>query len=488
LSNAVSAGNGVYRYSATPAFPDSTFQSTNYWVDVLFTTVTAPDTTPPTVSSTTPISGATNIALTSTVTATFSEAMDPATISGTTFVLRNSTGTQVTAAVSYNPTTQVATLTPSTALAGSTTYTATVTGGSSGVKDSAGNALVADRTWSFATAAVDVTPPTVTARSPGINASGVSQTANVTVTFSEAMDATTISASTFELRDSLGTLVSSVVSYDATSRVATLNPTPTLNANAVYTATVKGGASGVKDSAGNPLAADVSWSFTTVADTTPPTVSAISPAAGTTTVSPTANVTATFSEVMDATTISASTFELRDPSGAVVPAVVTYNTSNRVATLNPTPNLSAGLVYTATVRGGLTDPRVKDSAGNALAVDRVWTFTIETTPPIVTTTSPANGATGFSRTANITATFNEAMDAATVSASTFELRDPSGAVVPAVVTYNTSSRVATLNPTPTLTAATTYTVIVKGGATDPRVKDVAGNGLAASQVWSFTTQ
>jgi WD40 repeat protein len=488
LSNAVSAGNGVYRYSATPAFPDFTFQSTNYWVDVVFTTTIAPDTTAPTVSSTTPTSSATNVALTSTVTATFSEAMDPATISGTTFVLRNSTGTQVTAAVSYNPTTQVATLTPSTALAGSTTYTATVTGGSSGVKDSAGNALVADRTWSFATAAVDVTPPTVTARSPGIGALGVSQTANVTVTFSEAMDATTISASTFELRDSLGTLVSSVVSYDATSRVATLNPTPTLNANAVYTATVKGGASGVKDSAGNPLAADVSWSFTTVADTTPPTVSAISPAAGTTTVSPTANVTATFSEVMDATTISASTFELRDPSGAVVPAVVTYNTSNRVATLNPTPNLSAGLVYTATVRGGLTDPRVKDSAGNALAVNRVWTFTIETTPPIVTTTSPANGATGFSRTANITATFNEAMDAATVSASTFELRDPSGAVVPAVVTYNTSSRVATLNPTPTLTAATTYTVIVKGGATDPRVKDVAGNGLAASQVWSFTTQ
>jgi Domain of unknown function (DUF4082) len=37
LSNGVGAGNGVYRYSATPIFPNSTFQSTNYWVDVLLT-------------------------------------------------------------------------------------------------------------------------------------------------------------------------------------------------------------------------------------------------------------------------------------------------------------------------------------------------------------------------------------------------------------------------------------------------------------------
>jgi Domain of unknown function (DUF4082) len=37
LSNTAGVGNGVYRYGATPAFPNSTFQSTNYWVDVLFT-------------------------------------------------------------------------------------------------------------------------------------------------------------------------------------------------------------------------------------------------------------------------------------------------------------------------------------------------------------------------------------------------------------------------------------------------------------------
>ena len=38
-------------------------------------------------------------------------------------------------------------------------------------------------------------------------------------------------------------------------------------------------------------------------------------------------------------------------------------------------NLAATTTYTATVKGGTTDPRVKDTAGNALATNRVWSFT-----------------------------------------------------------------------------------------------------------------
>ena len=33
----------------------------------------------------------------------------------------------------------------------------------------------------------------------------------------------------------------------------------------------------------------------------------------------------------------------------------------------------------------------------------------------------------------------------------------------------------------------TYTAILRGGSTDPRVKDLAGNALAADYTWSFTT-
>jgi methionine-rich copper-binding protein CopC len=133
---------------------------------------------------------------------------------------------------------------------------------------------------------------------------------------------------------------------------------------------------------------------------------------------------------------------------------------------------------------------VKDLAGNALAANMTWSLTIapDITPPTVTSTSPASGATNISRNANITATFSEAMDATTINITTVELRDPSGNLIPAAITYSATNRRATLNPTPTLAALTTYTATVKGGTTDPRVKDAAGNALAVSRSWSFTTR
>ena len=59
LANGVSGSNGVYVYGATSAFPAQSFQASNYWVDVIFTGIQAPDTSAPTVAMTTPASGAT---------------------------------------------------------------------------------------------------------------------------------------------------------------------------------------------------------------------------------------------------------------------------------------------------------------------------------------------------------------------------------------------------------------------------------------------
>ena len=111
----------------------------------------------------------------------------------------------------------------------------------------------------------------------------------------------------------------------------------------------------------------------------------------------------------------------------------------------------------------------------------------DTTPPTVTGTSPSAGATGVSTVANVTATFSEAMAPTTITTSTFELRDGASTLVPAAVTYDTATRMATLNPAATLAPATSYTATVRGGATDPRVKDLAGNALASSVTWTFTT-
>lgn len=266
LSNGESGGNGVYGYNANPTFPNSSFNSSNYWVDVVFASSLGPDTTPPTVTATTPASNATGVSTNSSITVAFSEAIDTSTINSSTFELRDaSNGGLVTASISYNTSNNNATLTPSAALASNTTYTATVKGGTTDprVKDTAGNALAANYSWSFTTAVPDTTPPTVTATTPTAGATGVSVGNSITATFSEAIDPATINNNTFELRNSGGTQITATVTYNSTNNTATLTPSSFLAVSTSYTATVKGGTTGVKDLAGNALATNYTWTFTT---------------------------------------------------------------------------------------------------------------------------------------------------------------------------------------------------------------------------------
>ncbi len=329
-----------------------------------------PDVTLPAVSSVSPVNGATGVPVTTTATAIFSEAMNAATISGSTVELRNSSNALITATVSFNAATRTVTLTPSSALANSTTYTATIKGGASGVKDVAGNPLASDYNWSFTTEAGDITPPTVTSVSPLSGATGVSTGANIIANFSEAINALTVTSTTFQLRDAGNNLIPATVSTSGNQ--ITLDPSASLAGSIVYTATITGGASGVKDLAGNPLANNYSWSFTTAAvDNTPPTVTSVSPLNGATGVSTGANVIANFSEAVNASTVTTTTFQLRDAGNNLIPATV--STSGNQITLDPTSSLTGSAVYTATITGGASG--VKDLAGNALASNYSWSFT-----------------------------------------------------------------------------------------------------------------
>ena len=153
----------------------------------------------------------------------------------------------------------------------------------------------------------------------------------------------------------------------------------------------------------------------------------------------------------------------------------------------------AGLLANLTLNGSpvaFTNQTIKGvdyAAFSGLAGAYVATYAADTTAPTVTLKAPADGATGVSLGTSVTATFSEAMDAATINGTTFELRNASNALVSATVTYNAGTKTATLSPSANLAGSTTYTATVKGGAADPRVKDLAGNALGANVAWSFTT-
>jgi hypothetical protein len=119
-----------------------------------FTTGAAADTTPPTVVATNPAAAATGVLLNTRIAATFSEAMDPLSISSTTLIVKQG-AVRVPGSVAYGPGT-AATFTAASPLPANTVVTATL---GTGVKDLAGNALASAFTWSFTTGALAAKGP-----------------------------------------------------------------------------------------------------------------------------------------------------------------------------------------------------------------------------------------------------------------------------------------------------------------------------------------
>ena len=113
----------------------------------------------------------------------------------------------------------------------------------------------------------DSTPPTLKGRTPAPGAAEVAATATVTATFSEPVQG--VSSSSFSLTAGTAS-VASTVTYDPTTRTATLTPASPLASNTVYTAALRGGATEIRDAAGNALET-TSWSFTT-SSATPPVI------------------------------------------------------------------------------------------------------------------------------------------------------------------------------------------------------------------------
>ncbi|MEK7322830.1 MAG: Ig-like domain-containing protein [Pseudomonadota bacterium] len=447
--------------------------------------------TAPTVTAVSPANNATDVAVnTKIITASFSRAMNAATLTATSFTLACPTGAAVTGVVSYLAAGNVATLTLPTApnLPPGVICTATL---NTAVKDTAGVPLTSNVVWNFTTGVTaDGTVPSITSILPAPGATGTARNARVIARFSEAMDPATLTTATFTLACPVGTAITGTVAYAVNGNIAIFTPASALPASVVCTATVTTGA---KDAAGNALTSDFGWTFTTgtTTDTTAPTVTATGAYGTSGSTSGAGGLpinrasTAVFSEAMDPLTLTTASFTLTGPGTAPVAGTVSY--ANNTATFRPTSNLAANTLYTSTITVA-----AKDAAGNSLASNYVWTWataaTADVAAPTVASSSPADVAVGVCINKTINATFSEAMDPLTIDTGTFTLVvTAGGAAVTGVVAYDTLTNIATFNPTANLTGtpATNYTATIKGGTSG--VKDLAGNALAGDNAITFTT-
>jgi hypothetical protein len=228
-----------------------------------FETGSASDNKPPTVTQHVPAQNA--VAATNTqVTVSFSEDMDPASLNANRLTLTSGPDdTPVTGAVRYAVGARTASFKPDQLLPSNSAFTVTV---NTAVTDLAGNPMQVPKVWTFTTSELaDTTAPLVTMVNPADTSTGICTNKTVNATFSKPMEPLSITSTTLTLTPSnqLGAAVAAVVTYDALTQIASINPSAKLAAATAYTAVVHGGLTGVKDLAGNALLADKVWRFST---------------------------------------------------------------------------------------------------------------------------------------------------------------------------------------------------------------------------------
>ena len=200
------------------------------------------------------------------------------------------------------------------------------------------------------------------------------------------------------------------------------------------------------------------------------------PANGATNVLANTTPSVTFSKLVN---VTASAFTLACPTGTPEPFTLSPAPPGGATTFTLTPGspLPAGVTCTVTVLAS----QVTDSTGTQLDADHSFSFTVDT-PPTVTSTTPANGATNVLANTTPSVTFSKPVN---VTASAFTLACPTGTPEPFTLSPAPPGGATTFTLTPgsPLPAGTVCTVTVVAS----QVADLAGTNLTANYVFTFTT-
>lgn len=200
-------------------------------------------------------------------------------------------------------------------------------------------------------------PPEVSSSSPSDGASGVSQAADVVVTFSETMNESSAEAA-FDASPS----ISCNFSWNTSSTELTCDPQTNLDPGTSYTVTV---GSSAESAEGISLESDHQFSFTTAGTAGAPSVVSTSPDDGDSAVGTNVNIVVRFSEEMDRpSTESAFT------TTPAMTCTFTWNAASTRLTCNPDSGLNSNETYTVTIGDS-----AQAAGGDALGSDYAFTFT-----------------------------------------------------------------------------------------------------------------
>ena len=498
-SNTFASGTEYYVVIDSDAFKDLTG---NYYAGISSTTAlsfTTLDSTNPSLSSSSPAHLDTDVAVDTNIVLNFSEAVDvesgnitiKKTSDDSTVETIDVTSTQVTGSGS----TQI-TINPSSALDDSTEFYLIID--ATAFDDAAGNSYAGiDNTNSMLSfTSIDNTNPTLSSSVPVDNATGVSAVANITLTFSEAVDVEsgnitikkTSDDSTLETID----VTENKVTGTGTNQI-TINPSNTFSSSTEYYVLID--ATAFDDSAGNSYAgisSTTALSFTSQ-DTGNPYLTSTTPAHQATGIAINTNIVLNFSENVDVESGNITIKKTSDDTSVetidVTGNTVTGSGSTQI-TINPSSNLDEITSYYLIIDATAFDDASGNSFGGISSKTTYNFSTVDNTNPTLSSSAPADNATGVGRKADIFLTFSEAVDVEsgnitikkTSDDDTFETIDVTGNKV-----TGSGSTIIKINPSNTFASGTEYYILIDATAFD----DAAGNsyaGISSTTALSFTSK
>ncbi|MBK6725800.1 MAG: Ig-like domain-containing protein [Xanthomonadales bacterium] len=312
---------------------------------------------PPQLTASAPTSGASNVAVASNIALTFSEAV---TTTDPWFVLDCGAGA-VAGTMSGSGSTR--SFDPTLDLPFNASCTVTLTAANIRDTDGTLDPLTGSNAFSFTTVADSA--PSVVSTVPADTATGIGVSANLSVTFSEAVTPTL--PNWLALSCASSGVHPLTVSGGPT--IWTLNPDSDFAFSELCTATIAVANVVDQDGMPNPMAAPKTWTFTTGADLAP-MVSSTTPADNAINVTLGSDITVVFSEPVNATTAS---FTVSCATSGAHTFVLSATPATSF-TLNPDADFTAAEVCTVTVTAALVTDT--DGAATPMAADYVFDFTI----------------------------------------------------------------------------------------------------------------
>ena len=451
-----------------------------------FTAGTAVDTTAATIVSVAPPNAAINIGTNAGVSVTFSKAINPVSVTGSTVQLSGGSVTETPTSISFSPDYTRATLIPQAPLPSSTLMTIAI----SGVTSQAGVPVASQSTTFTTMAGPDFSAPFVS--NPSVQSSQtVGTNAVLSMQFNKPMYPGSVNPLNAQGNNpqyvyiydfAANAYVATTISLSADLTTVFLKPTAALGANHNFNMC----SYYMTDIVGNPQSNFCVYFLTgTGTVTTGPSVVQVSPSSGQTGVPLNSPAQILFSEAVDAASLGGVTLK---QGSTVIPTTTSLYDGDKGVQLLPLTPLSANTTYTINVTG------VLDITGNAQTSFPSQSFTtgtgINLVVPALVSINPTNAATNVPVTTTVQVVFSEPMDVASFDPNnSFQLADAAtSSIVPATITFSANNTTATLTPMSNLTGGgVTYYMYIGWSGWNVSLYDLAGNRFGGTYI-TFTTK